>query len=189
MQYVDGRSTVIQAGGNSGLYAKLYANHFENVYTFEPDSKWFQCLTHNANADNIFKFQCCLGNDQDGLAISPPPDTWGGDKNLGAIRVVGGGNIPQLKIDSLNLRPDLIHLDIEGYEQAAIQGALATIEKYKPVIVIESNDFLNKFYGHCEHDAFKLIEPFGYKKVMEWVENNQNAGTQYQTSDILYSVS
>ena len=24
---------------------------------------------------------------------------------------------------------------------------------------------------------------------MEWVENNQNAGTQYQTSDILYSVS
>lgn len=188
LSYVKGRNSVIQAGGNSGLYAKIYAEHFDNVYTFEPDHEWFECLIHNAPADNIFKFQCCLGSGTDGLNISPPPNAWGGEENLGAIRVTGSGNIPQLKIDSLNLRPDLIHLDVEGFEQSAIESAISTIERCKPVIVIEMNSYLSEYYGYSEDSIFNLIKPFGYRKVKEWVEGNQYVGTKYQTSDILYSI-
>lgn len=188
LPYVSGRNSVIQAGGNSGLYANIYSRHFDKVYTFEPDHEWFACLSHNAPANNVFKFQCCLGNDTRSLAVSPPPDAWGGDENLGAMRVTGEGSIPQLKIDSLGLSPDLIHLDIEGFEQSAIEGAIETIERCKPVIVIEMNSFLGEFYGYSEESTFNLISPFGYRKVKEWVEANQNTGTKYQTSDILYSV-
>jgi FkbM family methyltransferase len=188
LQYVTGRSSVIQAGGNSGLYANLYSKHFDRVYSFEPDHDWFECLVHNAPANNVFKFQCCIGNDTRGLSVSPPPDAWGGVENLGAMRVTGEGNIPQLKIDSLGLSPDLIHLDIEGFEQSAIEGAIETIKRSKPVIVIEMNSFLSEFYGYSEDAIFKLISPFGYRKVKEWIEDNQNIGTKYQTSDILYSV-
>lgn len=188
LQYVKNKNSVLQAGGNSGLYAKIYSMHFNKVYTFEPDDLWYECLIHNASSDNVYPVQCCIGNGLGSLSISPAPDAWGGSRNLGAMRVAGAGDIPQIKIDALNLNPDLIHLDIEGFEQSAIESAINTIERCKPVIVIEMNSFLAEYYGYSEDAIFNLIKPFGYRKVKEWVEHNENVGTAYQTSDILYTI-
>lgn len=42
------------------------------------------------------------------------------------------------RIDDLGLEEcDLIHLDIEGYEEKALEGAIETIKKFKPTIVTE----------------------------------------------------
>jgi hypothetical protein len=63
-------------------------------------------------------------------------------------------HIPMLAIDSLNLDAcDLIQLDVEGYEQFAIQGARRTIEAHRPVIIAE------RFDGP-DHIAF--MDGFGY---------------------------
>ncbi len=51
------RKLIIQAGGNAGLYPKLYSTMFEKVITFEPDHRWFVCLINNCPETNIFKFQ------------------------------------------------------------------------------------------------------------------------------------
>ena len=46
--------------------------------------------------------------------------------------------IPMMTIDGLNLNAcDMIQLDVEGFEQYAIRGAIATIQKFKPVIIAE----------------------------------------------------
>ena len=47
LKYVSNFTTVIQAGGNCGLYPRLYANMFNWVYTFEPEPMNFYCLVQN----------------------------------------------------------------------------------------------------------------------------------------------
>jgi FkbM family methyltransferase len=161
------RNLVIQAGGNSGLYPKLYSKQFKKVITFEPDTRWFACLCYNAPETNIFKFQSCLGNSFTNLGLAPNLEVTGGDKNLGALQTQQSGNIPQITIDSLNQDPDLIHLDIEGYEGFALEGAVETIKRAKPMIVLETNN-LGESYGYSDDKIFNLLESLDYKIVYDW---------------------
>lgn len=137
MQHVDTKNVIVQAGGNCGLYVKKYAQQFNRVYTFEPVNELFKCLVLNVPEDNVIKFQACLG-DTHSLVSMNEHET----KNIGGYHVgSNSGFIPTIKIDDLNLDDcSLIHLDIEGYELFALKGAICTINKYKPIIVIE----------HCE---------------------------------------
>ncbi len=40
-------------------------------------------------------------------------------------------------LDSLDLTPDIIKIDVQGHEEAVIDGAIETIERSKPVIILE----------------------------------------------------
>ena len=59
--YSEQKRVVVQAGGNAGMYVKMYEDIFDTVYTFEPDPINFYCLTKNTSTKTI-KFQSCLGN-------------------------------------------------------------------------------------------------------------------------------
>lgn len=154
---------IIQAGGNAGLYVDHYAKLFDFVYSFEPDPLNFFCLTNNT-AENVFKFQSCLGKDnsfvnltENNSSIKKP--------NTGGYQVNGSGYIPTLTIDSFNFPfVDCIHLDIEGYELFALEGALQTIKKHKPVIALEMNH-LSKNYGYGAETLFSFLENLNYKQI------------------------
>jgi FkbM family methyltransferase len=156
---------VIQAGGNAGLYPKLYSGLFSTVMTFEPDFRNFFCLSHNAIEPNIFKYQAALGNTTDpiGMAVNP---LWN-QENAGALRIQGQGKIPQLTIDSLGAVPNLIHLDIEGFEAFALLGAEKTIKKHNPLIVLETNDS-GDAYGWRQEKIDALLYAWGYKILENW---------------------
>lgn len=160
------RKTIIQAGGNSGLYPLIYSNYFERVITFEPDYRWFFCLNFNASSPNIYKYQAAIGNDNSPVDMITPLIK-GGSPNLGGLHISNGGKIPKIKIDSLGLEPDLIHLDIEGAEWDALLGAKETITKSKPLIVVEW-DTTGEKYGWSKDRAEKLFFDFGYVLYKEW---------------------
>ena len=134
MSHVKGFDTVIQAGGNCGMYPRFYRNYFNNVYTFEPDDLNYYCLDQNCQGEGFHKFKGGLGNTTEKFAIRKPNDT-----NVGMHYIVDTpGKVQMYRIDDLELEQcDLIHLDIEGYESKALAGGLKTIEKFKPVIVTE----------------------------------------------------
>ena len=85
------------------------------------------------------------------------------------------------KLDSFNLKPDLIKIDTEGSELDVIKSSLKTIKKYKPLIIVEFNhiNFLNikkilikldyKDYVY-EKNNFKLID----KKIIDEISNRTN---------------
>lgn len=131
--YCTQHRTVIQAGGNVGFYVKPYAELFDRVITFEPDRLNFQCLTMNVENDNVIKIQACIGNQRNTVGMNT------NRKNIGSYYVnETGGNIPTLLIDDFNVQDcDLIHLDIEGFELFALQGAVETINRCHPVIALE----------------------------------------------------
>lgn len=130
-------NTVVQAGGNCGMYAKFYSNYFKNVYTFEPDPLNFYCLDINCKGDKFHKFQGGLGNTNAKFSISN-----GNTTNVGTHTIrETPGDIQMYKIDDLDLKScDLIHLDIEGYELKALEGAIQTIQKFNPVVIVENNN-------------------------------------------------
>lgn len=133
--YVKRYNVVVQAGGNQGMYPRLLANMFNQVYTFEPDAMNFQCLAQNCPMENIIKIQAALGQ-HSGTFCSVEQAS---NTNTGMHKVkISDGIVPVMSIDSLNLsRCDLLMLDLEQFEIHAIRGALQTIQRCKPVIFIE----------------------------------------------------
>jgi FkbM family methyltransferase len=161
------RNLVVQAGGNGGIYPWLYSKSFKEVITFEPVPRWFICLDKNVQESNVKKFNSALGNSEEPISMVINNNIARGSSNLGAMRVELGGTIPQIKLDSLNIMPDLIHLDVEGFEGEALLGAVETIKKAKPIIVVETNDCGDR-YGWPKERLHDLIINFGYKKLVDW---------------------
>jgi hypothetical protein len=70
-----------------------------------------------------------------------------------------------------------IKIDIEGAEYFALKGMKQTIEKFKPVILVEINPFFLKGFNLTEKQLKDLIDELGYdtfvydeklKKLVEW---------------------
>lgn len=158
-KHVENRRVVIQAGGNAGMYPRMYEEFFDVVYTFEPDPLNFYCLTQNTTSKTI-KFQSCLGNERKLISLSNR--SYKENANCGGFHVQGNGNIPTVRIDDLSLMCcDLIHLDIEGYELEALLGAETTIKKYSPVIVLELIN-LSTRYQTTDQAIRDLLHGWGY---------------------------
>lgn len=165
--YVREKKVVVQAGGNAGLYTKMYSSLFERVYAFEPEYLNFQCLVRNTGT-NVVKFQACLGNEKKFVSLTETVEYFKDRKrkkfNSGSHRVSGPGIIPVMRLDDFDLDGcDLIHLDVEGYEAMALLGAESTIKKYHPVIVVELTGHGEKF-GWSDQKITELIESWGYRK-------------------------
>jgi FkbM family methyltransferase len=175
------RRSMIQAGGNVGVYALEYSKFFETVYTFEPEKINFHCLTLNTrNTDNIFKFQSCLGYNSQPVSLNIKKNlnrTWKitdpvsgkviesiQGANVGGFYVQGEGNIPTIDIDSLNLQNvDLIHLDIEGFEGFALLGAIKTILKFRPIIAVELAYNNGDKFNFSTEKVTNLLISLGYE--------------------------
>jgi FkbM family methyltransferase len=157
-ELVPHKRVVVQAGGNCGFYPKQYAELFDTVYTFEPDWLNFYCLNLNVPESNVVKNQSCLGNHHQLVNLHIK------EKNRGKNYVAGVGRYPTYCIDDLDLAVcDLIHLDIEGYEYYALQGAAQTIAACRPVIVIEMWDQLdNRFEENINAKTEELLLGHNY---------------------------
>ena len=83
-----------------------------------------------------------LGEHEDkGWILDKSRQHYGAFQNHGAHRINlnENGSEKTTKIDSLNLQIcDLIQLDIEGFEYQALVGAKETLERCKPVIIVET---------------------------------------------------
>lgn len=141
--HITNYGTVVTAGTNCGMYARLYAKRFKHVFAFEPEPVAFTCMVNNNPYDHVIKLNAALGPGHGivGLYRVPQEGPGTNDLNIGMNILQPPSeqfNIPMMTIDSLNLAEcDLIALDVEGFEQGVLEGARSTIEKYKPVIIAE----------------------------------------------------
>ena len=135
MEKVKNFGTVVQAGGNCGMYPRFYSKYFKTVHTFEPDPDNYSYLKANCeNFPDIHTYEVALGSSARLVSMNQGPSY-----NVGMHTIsMRQGDIKMITLDSLKLKEcDLIHYDIEGYEEEALLGSLKTIEKFSPVIVTE----------------------------------------------------
>lgn len=133
--YCKTRGIAVQAGGHLGLWPRQLAKQFALVYTFEPQPSMFACLERNiAYSQNIIAAQEALGASPGKVAF----ESRAGGRSHVTDPTAATEFVTQTTIDSLKLpRCDLIYLDVERYEIPALEGAMETIAKYRPVIALE----------------------------------------------------
>lgn len=161
-----GRRSVVQAGGNLGVFARALAKSFVVVYSFEPDPDNFREMAKNVQEWNVVKMQIALGAGGGPVNIrTQRRDGSGKPVHAGLAHVDGAGMIPQIRLDDLNLAVvDLLVLDLEGYELRALVGASKTVARCRPVIMVEINKHC-RHYGIEEDDVRTWLRMVGYTLV------------------------
>lgn len=162
LAYVDRWTVAIDGGANTGAYTRMLANRFERVLSFEPTPDTFAALERNVSEwglrDRVRIYERALSNRDEKVALATAPG-----RRSPSARIVGEGTIPTVRIDDLELT-DLafLKLDVEGYEQQALEGAADTIRRYKPLIMFEDKDRLSARYGD-PGGAHGFLESLGAK--------------------------
>lgn len=172
MTHVPVKQVMVQAGGNMGWFTQIYARQFERVYVFEPDNINFLCLTLNNPERHVMKYQACIGNERNLVSVTFREYDRGKNhvaagKDLEKLAKKGSkpDQIPTLMIDDLNLDAcSYIHLDIEGFEWFALNGAEQTIKKYLPIIAVEEAGHGLR-YDKPFPEVEKYLAQFGYKII------------------------
>ena len=165
----------IDIGACYGSYSDYYVSLFENVVCFEANYHLEPFLKKRlGNYDNIKIHMNGLGNPDDHNTekvfyavsweeiVDPTKARWRGISSYSRDHVVNWTREPvyynEIKttirtLDSYNLAPSFIKMDVEQTETDVIMGAMETILKYRPTLQVEG--------GESE----ELIESLGYRKV------------------------
>lgn len=147
----------VQAGGCVGAWPKYLKNHFSRVVTFEPSPENFGLLKENLKGFDIEYHHAALGARPGRCGIKENP------KNCGDDQTIPGGLVEVVALDDLNLDPDLIYLDIQGDELAALKGAFRTVERCSPIVGIEVDNKLK-----VKGDAEAFLRALGYQPVEQF---------------------
>ena len=179
MEYVTDWSCALDGGANVGIFARHFAQRFEKVIAVDPLDANIECLKLNT-PENVEIIQAALGD------APGPVQMYTGGSTLGHAFIKSRADIaipgvsetklsnPKLQqsahmitIDSLKLeRLGLIKLDIQGAEVIALRGAMKTIARCKPVILIEEKP-LGSAKGSTQHitEGTDLLTELGMTRV------------------------
>lgn len=150
-----GDGGVVHAGAYFGDFLPALAD-CAAVLAFEPNMENYRCAcitVHISALSNAIIYNHGLAR-RTGGAILQIQDEYG-ESLGGGSRVIepidASGGVEKVKMMTLDrMIPDnadvsLIHLDVEGYEYNALRGAIKTIKRCFPIIIVEGDpelDFL-----------------------------------------------
>lgn len=157
------RNICVQAGGALGVFPAYLARRFRLVLTFEPNPVSFRALTANvSDLVNVTPMQAAL-SDEAGFAELLCPDGYKDNTGAWYIRPSGTGAVQRIKLDDLNLPGlDLLMLDVEGHELFALTGALKTIRRFRPLIVLEDKGRCRRRSGVADDWLATFCQQVGY---------------------------
>ena len=144
-KYVQEGDTVLDIGANIGTHTLWFANKVGEsgfVMAFEPQRLIFQTLCANMALNSIKHVDCKqLGVGFSKRLVTVPVLDPLKENNFGGLSIDGhseGEPVAICRVDDIGLsRCDFIKMDVEGMEPEALQGAMNTIVKCRPVLYIE----------------------------------------------------
>jgi FkbM family methyltransferase len=169
---------VLDIGANIGVDTLVMAYECEmkngTVYAFEPQRQVFQMLCGNValnSLDNVHCLNQAVGSEPGKIPVprldynsnasfgslelgQPQKEDIGQDPDVSdsAVEMVEVCTIDGMKFD----RIDLIKLDVEGMEIAALQGAKKSLARFKPLLHIE-------WIKSDKHLLVNFLEDLGYE--------------------------
>jgi len=162
-QEVKPAQVVYDIGANVGFYSILAA-HLAGakgmVYAVEPLRRNVEFVRRHAEINqmkNIEVFEAAV-SDQSGEAFFD----LGVSIATGHLSETGSVKVPMIRLDDLVLTgdilpADIIKMDVEGAEHAALLGAEQLIETHRPIIFLDT-------HGREVHDlTIKLLSNYGYQ--------------------------
>jgi len=138
------RRVYVDIGANTGTTCHPFIKEFDTVHAWEPNPVSYAQLTQTPGAHY---HAAALSNSTGTARLIIPKHTHNPEHgSMDATRqqrwdctLTTQYTVETRTLDSYNLPVvDLIKIDVEQHERAVIQGALATIERCRPVIMIEN---------------------------------------------------
>lgn len=174
--------TFADIGANVGLYSLTASRQVGpkgKVYSFEPMEKTYTLLKKNVSInklDNVHTEKLAIGENSKPVALYY--DSQEQNRGMASTRPVKGAFREEVSMVSLDeyvqSRPvtniDLIKIDIEGGEYAALLGMQNSLTTFRPVIIIEILDYTSHTCNATRiHNFFYGL---GYKKF--FIDNSGN---------------
>jgi FkbM family methyltransferase len=134
-----GLSCAIDVGAHVGYWTNHMAMDFDVIHSFEPISENYRCLLEN-KPDKCIAYNFGLGIREEEktlyLGSRTNSGAWSSEKGDREIEET----IQLRTLDSFELEPDLIKIDVEGSQRAVLIGATETLKRCKPTIIVEVED-------------------------------------------------
>jgi FkbM family methyltransferase len=151
--YIKNYRTAVDVGCRMGEFTRYLQHFFDQTFAF--DAAVHPLFTSNVKLDGVTAFQCALGDEEGEISMSG-----------GGHAVIEGKmrNVAVHRLDDFGLsNVDYMKIDVEGYERRVLLGAIETIQRDRPLIVIEQNEV--RLPDEEPYSAKKLLESWGYRQV------------------------
>jgi FkbM family methyltransferase len=168
--YVKQWRRALDVGANVGIFARAFAERFDEVVAFEPVPQTRECLERNvpgnvrvepyavADQPGVLKMYRTKGSGASFICDHPQVVTPTEGDQLKEGRKV---DVEVRTIDSYDFDAvDLIKMDIQGAEYPALVGARETILRHRPVIMVEEKPFSEEHLAYVVKAA-ELLTSLG----------------------------
>jgi len=157
--FIEGKRNAIDIGCRDGEYTRYLTRDFKHTFCF--DYRWRRLFEINVDTSKVTHFQCGLGEENKRELVSG-----GGSMTSGKIPKEKWYPEQLYTLDEFNfVNVDYIKIDVDGYEEKVLQGAVNTIMKYKPVIVLEAEN--------GDRRAIEYLLVLGYD-IVAWDADRRN---------------
>tara|TARA_R100000152_G_C6782085_1_gene218315 strand:+ start:5025 stop:5705 length:681 start_codon:yes stop_codon:yes gene_type:complete len=133
--------TFLDVGGHIGTMSIPFSLMYDNVHAFEPLETNYKFLTENIKAneiDNVQAHNVAVSNRVSKVSVFRHYEH---NSGCYAVKEDSDGLVDCITLDSLDFADvDFIKIDVQGKEIEVLEGAINTIRKYKPFLMIEADD-------------------------------------------------
>lgn len=151
-------SIVLDIGAHHGEFAVPLAYEMKTrgwsskVWSFEPDPENFSVLQHNVRTNDLSthaELRMVAVSDQatDSTELLCPSDNSGNTLSRNAAYAIGNELstavrrlVATVRIDDIDFGPSpvaIVKIDIQGSEPDALLGAMSTLTRHRPIVVLE----------------------------------------------------
>lgn len=168
------RGLAIDVGAHVGLWARWLVREFKHVACFEPIEEYGDILQANlvvGKRPNWSLYRYALGMNNGTVAMQTYPDNTGmahimQDGSVGTGSLATMFPLDDFADEFASSSPDLIKIDVEGYELEVCRGAKRILTDHRPVVVIEQRgNAALRFQKADNEEALKYLERLGMKRV------------------------
>lgn len=187
----------VDVGANVGVFTRYLSRHFAKTHAIEPVPHLARRLRSIAPS-KVEVYNCALGSEDGEILIRTPLDASG--RRMDALTTAAAQNnfdlfghsgtietkVEQHRLGTLLEKAGkigFIKIDVEGFENEVIKGALATLQRHRPLLMIEISKTHNPSY---EQLLFELSNAhyFGMSITQRGVSDRVVADIAAQPSDI-----
>jgi FkbM family methyltransferase len=167
--YLPSGSTVVDVGANVGFFTQRFAQWLSGtglVIAIEPEASNFKRLNQmirKQGLTGIVRTFCGVAAEKPGVLKLQVNPYHPGDHKIGS----DGVDVPAFTVDGLVAecrasRVSFIKIDVQGAEERVLRGALQTIRRSRPAMLLEIDDAGLRKMGSSAVAVVGLLEREGY---------------------------